>query len=185
MTPAYRSLCRSTLVLTAALLVAIILVAVGVHLVAARPARTILAFGFPGVAPTPGSVVSIFVSNASFVVVAVIATLALGAARRGHERGQTTRRAVLAYTLFFDIILAAPALSTVVMVGGGVGAYGGRMIRDVVPHGPIELLGFAAAWSVYLSARKRRIERRSAAVTFGVALAVLAVAATAETYINP
>jgi uncharacterized membrane protein SpoIIM required for sporulation len=80
-------------------------------------------------------------------------------------------------------------------VGVAVGAYGSRMIRAMLPAGPIELGAYALAASVYLQSRRTRIlylradriaiERRDARRAAGVALlsgVLLVIAALVETF---
>ena len=80
-------------------------------------------------------------------------------------------------------------------VGAAVGAYGTRMIRAMLPAGPIELAAYALATSVYLQSRRTRllylgedriaIERTDARRAAGVALlsgVLLVIAALVETF---
>lgn len=155
------------------------------RLLASAAARDVLDLDFPGVPATPGSAASIFVSNVSLVAVVAIATVVVGSVRRGLQRGTNSRRAAILYTTFFDLLLALPTVTSIGVVGLGVGGYGERMVRMILPHGIIELAGFALALAVYVDARRRPPKPCVAAAALGMSIVVLAIAAVTETYINP
>ena len=55
------------------------------------------------------------------------------------------------FTYFFDfVVVVLLGYVLVCPVGASVGAYGTRMLRAMLPAGPIELAAYALAASVYL-----------------------------------
>ena len=84
----------------------------------------------------------------------------------------------------FDLVLLLVATFHVVYVGAAVGAYGGRTVEAMLPHGPVELGAFAMALALYLEARRERLSRQRIAVTALVSFAALAVAALLEVFVD-
>ena len=66
------------------------------------------------------------------------------------------------------------------VVGAALGAYGTRMVRAVLPHGPVELAAFALAIALYLQGRHRAIAVRHLIATGAASLGLLAAAAVLE-----
>jgi hypothetical protein len=183
MTAATRELRAPLRIAAAVTCLAAVLAAVA-HAAFAADARHVLAFTFPGIQPRIGEAASIFTNNArimaaAFGFAAVIQAPWLG----GIEGTQAKSRAHPATTLACDAIVAAIAAHSVAIAACGVGAYGRRMLAALLPHGPVELLAFSLALTLYLEARRRPIAV-SRAVTLGAAsLLTLAVAAAMETYL--
>jgi uncharacterized membrane protein SpoIIM required for sporulation len=76
-------------------------------------------------------------------------------------------------------------LLNVVLVGASVGAYGARMVRTLLPHGPLEVLAYSIAISAYANARMgRRQHWGDLVLAGGACLVMLAVAAMVETYLS-
>ena len=48
-------------------------------------------------------------------------------------------------------------VANVLVVGAGLGAYGARMVRAELPHGPVELAAYALALGLYLQGRRRAL----------------------------
>lgn len=106
------------------------------------------------------------------------------------ERGR--RRFILAVDAGVVVLVA---YVWALPIGVSVGAYGTRMLRAMLPAGPIELAAYALAMSVYLRARREQILyvdegrlrarrpafQRAAGVTL-LSGALLAVAALVETF---
>ena len=73
-------------------------------------------------------------------------------------------------------------LANVLVIGAGLGAYGERMARAELPHGPVELAAYALALALYLQGRRRalpagRLTKVAAALaTSPVALGVIGFA---------
>ena len=47
--------------------------------------------------------------------------------------------------------------ANVLVVGAALGAYGERMVRAMLPHGPVELAAYALALALYLQGRSRAL----------------------------
>ena len=142
-----------------ALTVACGVIALAVHVWFAAAARRWLAFPFAGIPARPGEAANIFIHNlrglaaiGGLLMIAQSAYWTGGAratraaapddpaarrgAARGGSRGERDR------------------------VGGSVGAYGTRMLRAALPHGPVELAAYSLALSLYLQARSRPVPAR-------------------------
>ena len=84
-----------------------------------------------------------------------------------------------------EALLGAAVAANVIVVGASFGAYGTRMVRAALPHGPVELAAYSLALALYLQGRNRPLpaaahrsrSRRSAC-------ALLALAALLETFVN-
>jgi hypothetical protein len=72
----------------------------------------------------------------------------------------------------------------VLVVGAGLGAYGWRMARAELPHGPVELAAYALALALYLQGSKRALPSRHLARVVAMSAALLAFAAVLETFVN-
>jgi hypothetical protein len=168
----------------AAIVAASALVAVAVRLFAAHAARDALGFTFPGVEPRPGQAAAIFLSNFGLQVVAFVGVLTLRAVRGMRDAREPVGRTLIAYRTIFDVLLAAPVASSVVVVGAGIGAYGEPMVRALLPHGPVELAAFALTLTLYLDARRVRRPLAQLLAPAAAATALLAAAALLETYLS-
>ena len=159
-------------------MVALMLVAVIVHLIGPATARRLLGFAFPTDPPGPGAAWGIFTGNLRLAAAPLAGALLLQLAYR--DRGAGTRgRALL------DAVIIVVVVGNVVVVGAGFGGYGMRMIRYVLPHGPVELAGYCCALTVYTSARTGRV-RAGLAWRLGIAtLVLLALAAVLEATCAP
>jgi hypothetical protein len=83
-----------------------------------------------------------------------------------------------------ELILASAIAANVLVVGAALGAYGVRMTKAMLPHGPVELAAYSLALALYLQGRRRALP---AAHLVGVAvasIALLAIAAALETFVN-
>jgi hypothetical protein len=140
------------LVVSATVIVlALVAVAVVVHLAAPVAARRLLLFAFPGRPAGLGAAWGIVIGNLRLAATPLAGALLRRLADRG-GRVPGRGRALL------DVILAGVVVLNVVVVGAGFGAYGARMVRYTLPHGPVELAGYCCALTVYLSARAGRLE---------------------------
>jgi hypothetical protein len=83
-----------------------------------------------------------------------------------------------------EVILAGVILANVLVVGAGVGAYGERMARAELPHGPVELAAYSLALSLYLQGRRRAVPTAHVMKVAEATLALLAIAAVLETFVN-
>jgi hypothetical protein len=163
-------------VLTAAAL----LVALWVGLFAAAQARDLLGYTFPGVPARPDTAVLIFKHNCGELlgILAVLLFRQLAARDPAATRSQRLVGAI------GEAILAFVVLVNVVVVGAGIGAYGTRMLVALLPHGPVELAAYANALALYSRGRDRPLGAAELARAIGMSVALLALAAVLETWVN-
>lgn len=166
--------------IAAALLGIAALTAAAVALLAAAPVREFLGFGFGGIDPRLSEVVSILANNLRILLALLIACglaqLALRAAP------SITMRTLV---VFCDVVVAGLAVAHALLVGAGVGAYGGRMVVALLPHGPLELAAYSLALALYLAARRERLAPRRYVATALAAALGLAIAAPLEVLLRP
>jgi Stage II sporulation protein M len=156
-----------------------------VHVAFAAQTRSVLGFTFPGVDPAPAAAWSIFATNARKMAGIFGLALVLQAPWLAGDRDPDDRpRWHPVLTTLCDCGVAGVLASTFLVTAAGVGAYGTLMVRALLPHGPIELLAFATAVTLYLDARRRVVSPRRAAVLTAASLFTLALAALTETYIS-
>lgn len=132
----------------------------GVAVAAALPAwalgadavRGWLGFGFQGIDGSPGEALSIFFNN-----VRMLAALMLCCFVAQFTRERTTGFVDWLIARAVDGVVIGVATAHALMVGVSAGAYGGRAIGALFPHGPVELAAFSLALALYLSARRERI----------------------------
>jgi hypothetical protein len=158
------------------IVLALLAVAVVVYLAAPVVARRLLLFAFPARSAGFGAAWGIMIGNLRLAAAPLAGALLLGLADRGVPG---PGRALL------DVILAGVVVLNVVIVGAGFGAYGARMLRYTLPHGPVELAGYCCALTVYLSARAGRLRARSGWALTGAAVMLLALAAVLEATCSP
>jgi hypothetical protein len=150
-------------------LVLVGIVAVVVAIVAPGTARLWLRFTFPGYPATMREAFGVFAHNA------VVATVPIAAATLAASGAGRTRR-------LLELALLGLLCANVLVVGAGLGAYGGRMVGELLPHAPLELLGYAQTVTVYLLARRGALRARVALALTGAALLTLLIAAFLETF---
>src|SRR5262249_23087354 len=136
---------------------------------------------FTGVPATPGQALTILAHNGRLLAaVGGLLVIAQSPLHAGWRPGTVLR----ALRRLGELWLAAVAAAHVLLVGAAVGAYGARMIRGVLPHGPVELAAYALMGSVYLQGRSTRLSlQHVAAVTAGSA-GLLALAAALEAFVT-
>jgi hypothetical protein len=169
---------RQLAAIVAVLMLALLAVAIVVHVIAASGARALLGFAFPAGAHGPGAAWGIFTGNLRLAMAPLAGALMLALADRD-RKGRKAGRALL------DAILTIVVAVNVGIVGAGFGAYGARMIRYTLPHGPIELAAYSCAITVYLTARTGRLQIRAAWVLTAATVLLLAVAAVLEAVASP
>jgi hypothetical protein len=81
-----------------------------------------------------------------------------------------------------ELVLAGAITANVLVVGGAVGAYGERMVRAMLPHGPFEVAAYSLALALYLQGRRRPLPTVRTAGTIAASVALLALAALLETF---
>lgn len=169
------SLGTRALAIGAGVVVAIACVALVVRLAFADAARDALGLTFPGLPRTLGSFVEVFSANVRLLGVTVIAA-AVAATLRG--QGWAGRVPVVVC----DLALALGCALHAVLVGAALGGYGSHALAYILPHGPVELAGFAVGLAVYVEARRGTLAPRAAARPLVMAIALLAVAAGLEVF---
>jgi hypothetical protein len=154
-----------------------------VHLWFAAAARRWLAFPFAGIPARPSTAAIIFSHNlralAAVCGLLLIAQSAYWSAA-GAEPGQAHRM----LRGLGEALLGAGVAANLVVIGASFGAYGTRMVRAAVPHGPVELAAYSLALALYVHGRRRRLPPRSVAAVLGLSVLALALAALLETYVN-
>ncbi len=164
-----------------ALVAAVAAVAVAVHLLLAGQARDALGFRFPGVPGTVGTAATILAANVRvlggiFAVLAVAQMLA-----RSPDPGARPMRWLLA---LLRVLVVLVVTVNVLVVGGALGAYGARMARAMLPHGPVELAAYALALALTLAGRRRPLPVHAIVGWATVSVGLLVIAATLETWGN-
>lgn len=176
---------RDTLAICAITIVVAAAIAIVVHIAFAARVRDMLDFTFPGIDAGPGVAWSIFATNLRKLAGILGLVLVLQApwlAGNRHPEDRPSWHPVL--TRLCDCAVAGALGLTFLVVAAGVGAYGIRMVRAILPHGPIELLAFAAALALYRNARCCAIPPRRFGALAAICVLTLALAALVETYIT-
>lgn len=147
----------------------------------AAGARAWLGYRFPGLPARSNVAVGIFAHNCRAILGVFGLLLVAQLAARRSERPGRAQRLILAAG---ELILAGVIVANVLVVGAGLGAYGERMARAELPHGPIELAAYALALALYLQGRKRILPADHLTKVVAASVALLALAATLETFVN-
>jgi hypothetical protein len=162
------------------LTIAVCAVAVIVHVVFAAPARHWLAFPFSGIPARAGEAVMIFTHNV-WALGAIGGLLLIAQVRhRAGESGAIQHGLQRAG----EFMLAAGVVVNLAVVGASIGAYGARMIRAALPHGPVELAAYSLALALYLEGRHQPLALKHILGVGGLSVALLALAAVLETVVN-
>jgi hypothetical protein len=134
--------------------------------------RRLLGFNFAGVEHTPAQAASIALHNARLAA----GTLLFAGARP--RLTPAARRAL-------DALLTALLVLNAGAVGLALGAYGARLAAVAWIHLRLELAALSLAGGAYLQARKHALNPRVLATVAAICAALLALAATLETYSPP
>ena len=86
--------------------------------------------------------------------------------------------------LLAEALLGAAVAANLIVVGASFGAYGTRMLRAALPHGPVELAAYSLALALYRQGRTRALPARHMLAVVALSVATLALAAVLETYVN-
>jgi hypothetical protein len=81
-------------------------------------------------------------------------------------------------------VLAGGVAANVIVVGASFGAYGPRMARAALPHGPVELAAYSLALALYIQGRDQPLPARHVLAVGALSTSALAAAALLETYVN-
>ena len=162
-------------------LAGVLIVAALLGVALAGQARAWLGYRFPGLPARPNVAVAIFVHNAR-AILGVFGLLLIAQLAARHPGGPgRAQRLILAGG---ELILAGVIAANVLVVGAGLGGYGERMARAELPHGPVELAAYALALALYLQGRSRALPVRHLAKGGAASVALLALAAALETFVN-
>jgi hypothetical protein len=166
-----------------ALTVACGVIALAVHVWFAAAARRWLAFPFTGIPARPSEAASIFIHNLR--ALAAVGGLLL-IAQSAHWTASVASAGPLHATLrrLAAALLGAAVAANLIVIGASFGAYGTRMLRAALPHGPVELASYSLALSLYLQARRRPLPALPLLVVMALSASMLATAAVLETYVN-
>jgi hypothetical protein len=165
-----------------ALIVATFLIALVVDVGVAATARRWLAFGFAGLPARPGEAVSVFRHNLG-ALLAVAGLLVIAQTPYWAGETQSGRSHGLVRGVG-EVLLSGAVATNVAVVGASFGAYGARMIRAALPHGPVELGAFSLALALYIKGRHQPIPVGLMVGVAALSVAGLAIAALLEVYAN-
>jgi len=159
----------------------VLIIAAVVRVTFAGRARGWLGYSFPGVSPHTNVAAGIFAHN-SRAILGVFGLLLIAqiASRRPGGPSRTQRGILVAG----ELTLAGVILANVLVVGAGLGAYGVRMVRADLPHGPVELAAFTLALALYAQGRRYALPAAHLAKIMVASVALLALAAALETFVN-
>ena len=159
----------------------VLIVAALVDVAVAGQARAWLGYRFAGLAARPNVAVAIFLHNVRAILgVFGLLLIAQIAARRPGGAGKVQRLILAGGELILTGVIAA----NVLVVGAGLAGYGWRMARAELPHGPVELAAYSLALALYLQGRRRALPPSHLARVVAVSVALLALAAVLETFVN-
>jgi hypothetical protein len=163
------------------LIVATFLFALVVDVGFAAQARRWLAFGFAGLPARPAEAVGVFTHNLG-ALLAVVGLLIIAQTPywAGEEQPGRSHRLVRGAG---EVLLSGAVAANVAVVGASFGAYGARMIRAALPHGPLELGAFSLALGLYVKGRHQPIPVGLMVVVGVLSVAALALAALLEVYV--
>jgi hypothetical protein len=174
-----RDLARLAIRVSALAVGASIVVAAVVGATTLAEARRWLGFSFRAIPARPDIAIGIFANNVRSIL-GVFGLLAF-ARLAGRSRDVRTRRWTVRLG---ELILLGAVTANVVTVGAGLGAYGERMVRALLPHGPVELAAYSLALALYLQDRHRPVRVYYILRVAAVSVALLAVAAALETFVS-
>jgi hypothetical protein len=172
-------LARLAILIGVLAIAACIVLAGAVAIMAPGWARDWLGFRFPGLGARPAIAVGIFAHNLrSLSGVFVLLIFARLASRAPDKR--TVRLTIR----LGELLLAGAVTANVVVVAAALGAYRERMLLALLPHGPVELAAYSLALALYMTDRRRNLPAACVATAGGVCVALLAIAAVLETWVN-
>jgi hypothetical protein len=163
--------------------IAVLLVALVIRAGFAASARRWLAFPFRGIPANPGQGASIFVHNLH-ALAAVFGLLLIAQSGCWPARGSQPGIVHQMLRRLGELLLGAAVIANVIVVGASFGAYGTRMVRAALPHGPVELAAYALALALYLQGRTRPLPIRHMLAVAALSISALALAALLETFVN-
>jgi hypothetical protein len=121
--------------------------------------RNWLGFGFAGIPNSFGEILSVLFNNLRLLGGIFAASWVWQLARSSDSPHPVDAWLLRAIGGFCDMIVVGAALANALVVGAGLGAYGGRMIAGILPHGMVELGAYSVALGLYRSARHEQLDR--------------------------
>jgi hypothetical protein len=180
--PTLRDTSKVAAGIAGALMIATFVTALVVDAGFAAPARRWLAFDFAGLPARPAEAVSIFRHNlGALLAVAGLLVITQTQYWAGETRPGRSHRLVRRAG---EALLSGAIAANVAVVGASFGAYGARMIRAALPHGPLELGAFSLALGLYMKGRHHPIPVGLMVVGGALSVAGLAIAALLEVYVT-
>jgi hypothetical protein len=155
--------------------------ATATRVTAAAPARRWFDYPFTGVPARLGESATILAHNGRALLGVFGVLLIAQVAMRAPEGAGRVQRALQTLA---EAALAGLTAANALLVGAGLGAYGSRIARAILPHGPVELAAFALALALYLQGRRRALPVRYLVTTGTTSVLLLAGAAALETYVT-
>jgi hypothetical protein len=166
-----------------ALIVVVCVIGVVARLAFAAQARRWLGFPFTGVPARSSEAAGLFLHNLRGL--AAVGALLLSAQSRWWDNRLDQPGAIhRALQRAGEALLGAAVAVNVLVIGLSLGAYGTRMVRAALPHGPVELAAYSLALALYLQGRCRRLPPRHMLAIAALCVSGLVLAAGLETYIN-
>ena len=160
---------------------AVLAVAGAVRIILAGHARGCLGYSFPGVPARAHVAIGIFAHNAR-AILSVFGLLLIAQLASRHPDGPGRVQQLI--LVAGDAILAGVIVANALVVGTGLGAYGARIVRAELPHGPVELAAYALALGLYVQGRRRALPAAHLAAVAATSVALLALAAALETFVS-
>lgn len=149
----------------------------------ADQARRGLAFPFTGIPARPDVAANIFSHNLR-ALAAIGGLLLIAQSVHWTGREDEPTRASATVRLLCEGLLGAALAANLIVVGASFGAYGTRMLRAAMPHGPLELAAYSLALALYQQGRRRALPARHVLAVGALSVATLALAGVLETYVN-
>jgi hypothetical protein len=174
-----RPLVRASALAALAALAVIAVVALLIHVIAGGTARP-LATTIDGIPNHADEAVAILTHNALQALPVIIASAVLNGIRV-HRPDRSGPPALIRALL--DGAVVVLAAKNLLALGVVLGIYTTSGAIAMLPHGPIELAGFALVLGLYANARRRRVAAFQWVTGLGGAAILLAVAAALETYL--
>lgn len=153
-----------------------------VRLTLASWARRWLAFPFAGIPAHGSEAAAIFLHNVR--ALAAVGGVLLVAQSPYWARDAAPGPVQRTLQRVGEVLLGGAVAANVLVIGASFGAYGIRMVRAALPHGPLELAGFALALALYVEGRRQPLAARHALAVAGLSMSALAVAAVLETFVS-
>jgi hypothetical protein len=163
--------------------IACLFVAVAVHTWFAAAARRSLAYPFTGIPPRFAEAASIFANNLR-VAAALAGLLLIAQSARCNAPSAEPGPIHTTIQRFGEALLGTVFAVNVIVIGVSFGAYGMRMLRAAMPHGPVELAAYSLSLAVYLRGRRRRLPVGHILAYEALCVVLLALAAALETFVT-